>query len=103
MLKLSAFSGFYRPRRQISAFMPGISGAVPIGHPGLLFPRDYSLISDMLKTMKYRLRPTKNQMHTLDAQLEECRWVYNHLLAERKTVWEERQESLTYHTQATYS
>src|SRR5712691_11169956 len=54
----------------------------------------------MLKAMKYRLKPTKNQTHALDAQLEECRWVYNHLLAERKNAWEERQQSLSYHAQA---
>ena len=50
--------------------------------------------------MKYRLKPTKAQATQLDAQLEECRWTYNHLLAERKTAWEERQESLSYHAQA---
>lgn len=27
------------------------------------------------------------------ATLDECRWLYNHLLEQRKTVWEERQES----------
>ena len=55
----------------------------------------------MLKTMKYRLKPTKAQAHQLDSQLEECRQLYNHFLAERKEAWEERQESLSYHTQAT--
>ena len=54
----------------------------------------------MLKAMKYRLKPTKAQAHTLDDQLEECRWLYNHLLAERKTAYEERQESLSYYAQA---
>ena len=55
----------------------------------------------MLKAMQYRLKPTKNQAHALDTQLEECRWLYNYFLAERKTSWEERQESLSYHAQAT--
>src|SRR5712691_10791590 len=54
----------------------------------------------MLKAMKYRLKPTKPQAHVLDAQLEECRWTYNHFLASRCDAWEERQESLSYHAQA---
>lgn len=59
------------------------------------------MIYGMLKTMQYRLKPTKNQAHVLDAQLEECRWTYNHFLAVRRDAWEERQESLSYHAQAT--
>lgn len=55
----------------------------------------------MLKTMKYRLKPTKTQAKQLDSQLEECRRLYNHFLAERKTAWAERQASLSYHQQAT--
>jgi putative transposase len=55
----------------------------------------------MLKTMKYRLKPTKTQATQLDGQLEECRWLYNHFLASRRDAWDERQESLSYHTQAT--
>src|SRR5947207_1178417 len=54
----------------------------------------------MLKAMKYRLKPTKAQAHQLDSQLEECRCLYNHFLAERRDAWDERQESLTYHKQA---
>jgi putative transposase len=51
---------------------------------------------------KYRLYPTKQQQRLLDQQLEECRWVYNHLLAERRDAWEQRQESLRlYDQQAT--
>src|SRR6478752_9529482 len=56
----------------------------------------------MLKTYRYRLYPTKQQQRLLDAQLEECRWLYNHLLAERRDAWEQRQESLRlYDQQAT--
>jgi putative transposase len=55
----------------------------------------------MLKAMKYRLKPTKNQAYQLATQLEECRWLYNHLLAARRDAWDERQESLSYHVQAT--
>jgi putative transposase len=56
----------------------------------------------MRKTFKYRLYPTKQQQRLLDEQLEECRWLYNELLAARKAAWEERQESLRlYDQQAT--
>jgi putative transposase len=53
----------------------------------------------MLKTFKYRLYPTKRQIHLLDEQLEECRWLWNTLLAERKQAWEERQETVDYYDQ----
>jgi putative transposase len=55
----------------------------------------------MLKTFQYRLYPTKQQQRLLNEQLEECRWLYNHLLAERRDAWEQRQESLRYYDQAT--
>ncbi len=54
----------------------------------------------MLRTMKYRLKPTKKQAHVLEDQLEECRTLYNHFLEARNRAWDERQESLTYHKQA---
>ncbi len=50
-------------------------------------------------TMKYRLRPTEKQAHRLEAQLEECRTLYNHFLEARTRAWEERQESLSYYNQ----
>jgi putative transposase len=56
----------------------------------------------MRKTFKYRLYPNKQQQHLLEVQLEECRWLYNHLLAARRDAWQERQESLRlYDQQAT--
>jgi putative transposase len=56
----------------------------------------------MRKTLKYRLYPNKQQQRLLDAQLEECRWLDNHLLTERRDAWEQRQESLRlYDQQAT--
>jgi putative transposase len=56
----------------------------------------------MRRTFKYRLYPTKQQQRLLEQQLEECRWLYNHLLAERRDAWEQRQESLRlYDQQAT--
>jgi len=54
----------------------------------------------MLKTMKYRLCPTKKQAGLLGDQLEECRCLYNHFLEQRKQSWEDTQHSLTYHAQA---
>jgi putative transposase len=56
----------------------------------------------MRKTFKYRLYLTKQQQRLLEQQLEECRWLYNHLLAERRDAWEQRQESVRlYDQQAT--
>ena len=48
----------------------------------------------MLKTFKYRLYPTKRQERLLLEQLEECRWLHNYFLAQRKQAWEERQETV---------
>jgi putative transposase len=62
----------------------------------------YTHHSSMLTTFKYRLYPAKQQQRLLGQQLEECRWVYNHLLAQRRDAWEQRQESLRlYDQQAT--
>jgi putative transposase len=56
----------------------------------------------MRKTFIYRLYPTKQQQRILDAQLEECRWLYNHLLSQRRDAWEQRQEAIRlYDQQAT--
>src|SRR5215471_16453221 len=56
----------------------------------------------MRRAIRYRLYPTKQQQRLLAEQLEECRWLYNHLLAERRDAWEQRQESLRlYDQQAT--
>ena len=55
----------------------------------------------MLKMFKYRLYPNKQQARLLEQQLEECRWLYNELLAARRDAWEQRQESLRYYDQAT--
>lgn len=56
----------------------------------------------MRKTFKYQLYPNKQQQRLLEQQLEECRWLYNHLLAARRDAWQERQESVRlYDQQAT--
>ncbi len=53
----------------------------------------------MRKTFKYRLYPNKQQQRLLERQLEECRWLYNHLLAERRDAWEQRRESVRLYDQ----
>jgi putative transposase len=47
----------------------------------------------------YRLYPTKAQTSALRRTLEECRWLYNYLLEQRKTAWEERRETLRLYDQ----
>src|SRR5262245_8934234 len=48
------------------------------------------------RTFQYRLYPTRQQQRLLARQLEECRWLWNTLLAERTTAWEERHEMVDY-------
>jgi putative transposase len=43
----------------------------------------------MIKSFKYRIFPTRKQKTLLNQQLEDCRWLYNHWLGERKRVYEE--------------
>jgi putative transposase len=52
-----------------------------------------------LKTFQYRLYPTNKQQRLLERQLEECRWPWNSLLAERKQAWEAQREALDYYEQ----
>jgi len=40
------------------------------------------------RTYKYRLYPTKIQQALLEKQLSLCRWLYNHFLEERKSLYE---------------
>jgi putative transposase len=49
----------------------------------------------MHKMFQYRIYPTKKQLHKLNETLEDCRWLYNHLLDMRKTAYEQRGERLT--------
>ena len=52
---------------------------------------------------QYRLFPSKKQLHRLNDTLDECRWLYNHLLENRKQAYEHRGERLTcYEQQSTY-
>lgn len=57
----------------------------------------------MLKMFKYRMYPTKKQEKQLEAILEECRWLYNHLLEKRRDTYEQTGKGLScYEQQATY-
>lgn len=52
------------------------------------------------KSFQYRLRPTKKQIKLLQSQLDECRWLYNELLSQRKLVYEELDISLSKYDQS---
>jgi putative transposase len=57
----------------------------------------------MRKMFRYRIYPTKKQETQLNETLEECRWLYNHLLAQRTTTYEQTGKGLTlYQQHATY-
>jgi len=49
----------------------------------------------MRKMFQYRIYPTRKQVHRLNETLDECRWLYNHLLEMRKTAYERDGISLT--------
>lgn len=49
----------------------------------------------MIKNFEYRIYPTKRQVSVLNAQLAECQWLYNQFLEQRKTAWDEHQETLS--------
>ncbi len=53
----------------------------------------------MLKSLKYRLRPTKKQEKILTAHIEECRLLYNQLVCARVQAWEKNKESLSRYEQ----
>ena len=56
------------------------------------------------KMFQYRIYPTKKQARLLEHQLEECRWLYNHLLEKRREAYSQTGQGLTcYEQQATYS
>ena len=53
----------------------------------------------MVKSFKYRLRPTKKQENILMAHIDECRLLYNQLVCSRVQAWETRKESLSFYDQ----
>ncbi len=57
----------------------------------------------MLKMFQYRMYPSKKQATKLNEALDECRWLYNHLLEMRKNAYEQEGKGLTcYGQQSTY-
>lgn len=52
------------------------------------------------KSFHFRLRPTKKQARALESQLDECRWLYNELLEQRKLAYEELDISLSKYQQS---
>ena len=53
----------------------------------------------MVKSFKYRLRPTKKQEKILLAHSEQCCILYNQLLCERIQAWKKNKESLSRYDQ----
>jgi putative transposase len=51
------------------------------------------------KAFQFRLHPTKAQAKLLQAHLDECRWLYNELLAQRKLSHEELDLSISKYQQ----
>ena len=56
----------------------------------------------VLRTFQYRLYPTHAQATLLQQTLDECRWLYNHLLEKRKVAWEQGRVSLSYFDQCAF-
>lgn len=50
-------------------------------------------------TYKFRIYPTKHQERLLSQNLEECRWLYNYFLEQRKTSYESDGKSLSLYDQ----
>src|SRR5256884_4984966 len=52
---------------------------------------------------QYRIYPTRKQVHKLNETLDECRWLYNHLLEKRKHAYAQTGKGLScYEQQSTY-
>src|SRR2546423_7937042 len=64
------------------------------GFPLAFLPRLCYHMS-MRKTFQYRIFPSKKQVKKLNETLEECRWLYNHLLECRKATYEQEGKSLS--------
>ena len=57
------------------------------------------MIMNIKRTFKYRIYPTSLQKSLLEKTLEECRWLYNYCLDERKTAYEMTKTSPTAYNQ----
>ncbi len=90
--------------------MAGMNGPPLKGGPNGVVPLPLdqgSILCDtafMRKMFQYRIFPNKKQVKALQATLEECRWLYNHLLEKRRDAWEQEGLSLSlYQQQDTFS
>ena len=54
----------------------------------------------MRKTFRYRIFPSNKQTTVLEQTLDSCRWLYNHLLEQRKNAWESEKKSLSRYDQS---
>ena len=48
-----------------------------------------------MRTFQYRIFPTHKQITILDQTLDGCRWLYNHLLEQRKNAWKSEKKSIS--------
>jgi putative transposase len=53
----------------------------------------------MRKTFLYRIFPTRKQATQMRGTLEQCRWLYNYLLAQRKYRYEQSKQALSLYDQ----
>jgi putative transposase len=53
----------------------------------------------VLRTYKFKLEPTAEQIEMIEQTLHLCRWLYNSMLEQRKLVYKLRDVSLTLYTQ----
>ncbi len=50
---------------------------------------------NMIKTFRYRIFPTHKQTTILKQTLNDCCWLYNHLLEQHKNAWESEKKTLS--------
>ena len=53
-----------------------------------------------MRTYKYKIRPTKEQIVLIEKHLGCCRFVWNKYLWERKQAYEENKKTLNYYDNA---
>ncbi|WP_302104750.1 RNA-guided endonuclease InsQ/TnpB family protein [Polycladomyces zharkentensis] len=53
-----------------------------------------------MRTYKFKLEPTKEQIEKMEWTLGMCRWLYNSMLEQRKFAYKRRGITLNYHKQA---
>jgi putative transposase len=49
----------------------------------------------MIKSYKFRIFPSKKQIRILNQHLEECRWLYNYCIEERREAWKRNKKNLS--------